>query len=125
MRKMLSAVGAFATAATAVVAMSGVAAAAPASNSTQFGCPSGAVCIYGQGVYPPDNPHPTNVYYSYGAHNLSNQLGYHYVINNQYGGASASLCKNYGGTNCVLTLAQDYYVNYDLTPINSITLNRP
>ena len=41
MRKMLSAVGAFATAATAVVAMSGVAAAAPASNSTQFGCPSG------------------------------------------------------------------------------------
>ncbi|MFJ5303725.1 hypothetical protein [Streptomyces sp. NPDC088350] len=125
MRKMLGAAAAFATAATAVVAMSGAAQAAPASGSTVYGCPSGAVCIYGQGVYPPDNPNPTNVYYSYGAHNLSNQLGYHYVINNQYGGASASLCNNYGGTGCVYTLAQDYAVYYDLTPINSITLNRP
>ncbi len=122
---MLSAVGAFATAATAVVAMGGAAQAAPATNTTQYGCPSGAVCIYGQGVYPPDNPHPTNVYYSYGAHNLSNQIGAHYVLNNQYGGASTSLCTNYGGTGCVYTLPQDGAVYYDLTPINSITLNRP
>ena len=81
--------------------------------------------LYGEGVDPSLNPHPTNVYYSYGAHNLSNQFGYHVVLNNQYGGASASLCKNYGGSNCVGTLPQDYWVNYDLTPINSITLNRP
>jgi hypothetical protein len=125
MRKMMTAAAAFATAATAVVAMSGAAQAAPASNTTIWGCPSGAVCIYGEGVDPSLNPHPTNVYYSYGAHNLSNQFGYHVVLNNQYGGASASLCKNYGGSNCVGTLPQDYWVNYDLTPINSITLNRP
>lgn len=125
MRKILSAAAALATAATAVVAMSGAAQAAPAGNSPVWGCPSGAVCIYGQGVDPAENPHPTNTYYSYGAHNLSNQLGNHYVVNNQYGGASASLCKNYGGTDCVYTVAQDWWVYYDLTPINSITLNRP
>lgn len=125
MRKMMSAFAALATAATAVVAMSGAAQAAPASNSTVWGCPSGAVCIYGQGVDPVANPHPTNVYYSYGAHNLSNQVGYHIVLNNQYGGASASLCNNYGGSGCVWNIPQDYYVYYDLTPINSITLNRP
>ncbi|MGX9885074.1 hypothetical protein [Streptomyces sp. NPDC002276] len=125
MRKIMSAAAALATAATAVLAMSGAAQGAPAGNSPIWGCPSGAVCIYGRGVDPAANPHPTDVYYSYGAHNLSNQVGYHYVVNNQYGGASASLCKNYGGTNCVLTIPQDYHSNYDLTPINSITLNRP
>jgi hypothetical protein len=125
MRKMMSAFAALATAATAVVAMSGAAQAAPASGVTVYGCPSGAVCIYGEGVYPPNNPNPTNVYYSYGAHPLYNQYGYHYVLNNQYGGASASLCKTSSGTDCPYTIPQDYWGNYYLTPINSITLNRP
>ncbi|MER8011856.1 MULTISPECIES: hypothetical protein [unclassified Streptomyces] len=124
MRKMLSAAAAFATAATAVVAMSGAAQAAPADDSWD-GCPYGAVCIYGQGVEPTDNPHPTNVYYSYGAHNLSNQFGNHWVYNNQYGGASMSLCKGYNGTNCGTPIPEGYAVYADLGPINSITLNRP
>lgn len=46
------------------------------------------------------DPHPTNVYWSYGAHNLSNQHGDHYVFNNQYGGASMSLCTGYNGVGC-------------------------
>jgi hypothetical protein len=124
MRKMFRAAATFATAATAVVAMSGVAQAKPADDSWD-GCPYGAVCIYGQGVEPIDNPHPTNVYYSYGAHNLSNQFGNHWVYNNQYGGASVSLCKGYNGTNCTSTIPEGYAVYADLTPINSITLNRP
>ncbi|MET8584248.1 hypothetical protein ABZX39_25710 [Streptomyces collinus] len=125
MRKMSRAAAAFATAATAVVVMSGAAQAAPAGSSTVYGCQSGNVCIWAQGVNPVDNPHPTNQYTTYGAHNLSNQFGYHWVLNNQYGGASASLCKNFGGTNCVVTLAQDQWTYEDLTPINSVTLNRP
>jgi hypothetical protein len=125
MRKIFRGAAAFATAAAAVVALGGAAQAKPADETPWWGCPSGAVCIYGQGVDPADYPHPTNIYYSYGAHNLSNQLGYHWVLNNQYGGASASLCKSYGGGNCVETIPQDHGVYRDLTPINSITLNRP
>lgn len=124
MRKMFRAAAAFATAATAVVAMSGVAQAKPADGPWD-GCPYGAVCIYGQGVEPRDNPHPTNIYYSYGAHNLSNQVGYHWVYNNQYGGASTTLCNGYNGTNCGETFPEGYAGYRDLTPVNSITLNRP
>jgi hypothetical protein len=124
MRKLFRGAAAFATAATAVVALSGVAQAKPAEGAWD-GCPYGAVCIYGQGVEPRDNPHPTNVYYSYGAHNLSNQLGFHWVYNNQYGGASATLCNGYNGTNCGETFGQGTAGYRDLTPVNSITLNRP
>ncbi|MFJ9150809.1 hypothetical protein ACIRP7_22670 [Streptomyces sp. NPDC102270] len=125
MRKMFSAAAAFATAATAVVAMGGAAQAAPAGNSTVYGCLSGNVCIWPENVWPQENPHPTNQYASYGAHNLSNQFGYHWVLNNQYGGATADLCNNYGGSNCVEHLAQDEWTYTNLTPINSIRLNRP
>ncbi|MER7640514.1 MULTISPECIES: hypothetical protein [unclassified Streptomyces] len=125
MRKMLSAVGAFATATIAVVAMSGAAQAKPADETPWDGCPSGAVCIYGEGVVPKDNPHPTDVYYSYGAHNLSNQFGQHWILNNQTGGATASLCNGSNGTNCTDTIAQDTGLLRNFTPINSITLNRP
>jgi hypothetical protein len=123
MRKMFRGAAALMTTAAAVVALSGSAEAKPAD--TWDGCPYGAVCIYGQGVEPRDNPNPTNVYYSYGAHNLSNQVGNHWVYNNQYGGASVSLCKGYGGTNCTETIPEGTAVYRDLTPINSIKLNRP
>ncbi|MFE2887044.1 hypothetical protein ACUXZZ_43890 [Streptomyces graminifolii] len=125
MRKVMSAAAAFATAVTAVVAMSSAAQAAPNGDSTVYGCRSGNVCIWPQGVEPFDNPHPTVQYSSYGYHNLSNQYGDHWVLNNQYGGATASLCYNYGGTNCYETLYQDDWTYESLTPINSITLNRP
>ncbi|MFJ9630164.1 hypothetical protein ACIQPR_06925 [Streptomyces sp. NPDC091280] len=125
MRKMLGAAAAFATAAVTVVAMSGAAQAKPADGPSWDGCPSGAVCIYGEGVVPANNPHPTDVYYSYGAHNLSNQTGQHWILNHQTGGASVSLCNGYNGTNCTETIAQDNGLLRNFTPINSIVLNRP
>ncbi|MET7685344.1 hypothetical protein [Streptomyces sp. NPDC005423] len=124
MRTMLRAAATFAAAATAVVTLGGAAQAKPADTPWD-GCPSGAVCVYGEGVVPRDNPHPTAVYYSYGAHNLSNQTGSHWVLNNQYGGATMSLCDGYNGTNCGTPIGQGVGVNANLTPVNSITLNRP
>lgn len=123
MRNMIRGAAAVVTATAAVVAMSGAAQAKPAS--TWDGCPDGAVCIYGEGVYPGDNPHPTNIYYSYGAHNLSNQYGWHWVTNNQTGGATANLCTGYNGAGCGDALLPQWRYKVDLTPINSIRLNRP
>lgn len=97
---------------------------AHASDQPQYGCPSGAVCIYGQNAdY--HNGHPTDVFYSYGAHNLSGQFGDHFVLNNQTGGASAHLCLGYNGVDCRYPLPQDQRINYDMDEINSIVLDRP
>lgn len=89
------------------------------------GCPSGAVCVYPQNAgWNGDRPSLT--FYSYGAHNLSNQVGQHYVLNNQTGGATARTCTGYNGTgDCQGYLGAGYYVDKDLTPINSIVLVRP
>ncbi len=124
MGKFFRGTAAFATAAAAVVALSGSAEAKPAADEWD-GCPYGAVCIYGQGVEPRDNPNPTHIFWSYGAHNLSNQFGHHWVYNNQYGGATASLCNGYNGTNCTETIGEGWAVYRDLTPVNSVKLNRP
>jgi hypothetical protein len=70
------------------------------------------------------DPHPTNVYWSYGAHNLSNQYGDHYVFNNQYGGASMSLCTGYNGVGCHVALEVQEIGSFNLTHYNSVTLNR-
>ncbi|MCQ9181359.1 hypothetical protein KMT30_20375 [Streptomyces sp. IBSBF 2953] len=121
MRKLFSGAVALATAATAMVALSGTAEAKPADDWA--GCPSGAVCVYPQNQSPAQSP--SAVYWTYGAHDLSNQVGRHWVLNNQTGGASAELCLNYGGTNCNSTIAARNGVYADLTPVNSIKLNRP
>jgi hypothetical protein len=99
---------------------------AHANDRPVYGCPGGAVCIYPEGAAM-ESSTPTDIFYSYGAHNLSNQFGYHVVLNNQYGGvgATAQLCTGYNGVNCVATIQMNYNVNYNLTPINSIVLNRP
>lgn len=85
------------------------------------GCPYGAVCIY-----PRDkgwnNGKPSNVYWSYGVHKLYNQVGNHYVFNNQSGGAGVWLCKGSNGTSCVDHIAAYTFGNKNLTPINSIKL---
>ncbi len=94
-----------------------------------YGCPSGAVCIYRDGN--PDHlsaAYITNTYWSYGAHNLVNQLNNHWVLNNQYGGpnATAVLCYGYNGTSCTGgAIAPGWGFVVDLTLINSIVLNRP
>lgn len=99
---------------------------AQASDHTAYGCPGGAVCIYGRNADYTAG-HPTDIFYSYGAHNLSNQIGYHTVLNNQYGSANATaqLCWEYNGGNCKITLELNDHWSYDLTPVNSIVLNRP
>ncbi|WP_369218003.1 hypothetical protein [Streptomyces flavofungini] len=107
----------------AVAAMTGAAEARAAGGSWQ-GCPYGAVCVYGQDVNPWANPHPSHVYWSYGAHNLSNQYGDHFILNNQSGGATVRLCKGYNGVNCHRFLDAQYADSVDLTSYNSITLNR-
>ncbi|MGI5466384.1 hypothetical protein [Streptomyces sp. CA-132043] len=85
----------------------------------------GAVCVYPQNAGW-NNDRPSLVFYSYGAHNLSNQVGQHYVLNNQTGGATARTCTGYNGTgDCQGFIQPGYYVDKDLTPINSILLVRP
>ncbi|MFF3859812.1 hypothetical protein [Streptomyces sp. NPDC002209] len=121
MRKMIRGAAALATAAAAVVALGGAADAKPADDWA--GCPYGAVCIYPQNQNPAVRP--SQIFYSYGAHNLSNQFGNHWVLNNQYGGATASLCTGYNGAGCGSRIAEGTGVYADLGPINSITLNRP
>ncbi|MFI6654670.1 hypothetical protein ACIBL8_04020 [Streptomyces sp. NPDC050523] len=124
MRRITRGAAALAIAAAAVTAVG--TGSAHASDKPAYGCPGGAVCIYPEAT-PYWNSRPTDIFYSYGAHNLSNEFGNHFVLNNQYGSANATaqLCTGYNGVNCVATIALNAYVYYDLTPINSIVLNRP
>jgi hypothetical protein len=85
------------------------------------GCPSGAVCIYPQDAGW-NNGQPSDTYYSYGAHNLSNQFGIHRIFNNQYDGATMRTCTGPDGNGCQGYLDEFTYEDIDLTPINSITL---
>ncbi|WP_323183974.1 hypothetical protein [Streptomyces sp. NBC_01306] len=123
LRRITTALAAGALLAGIGLASSGTASAAPAGGPW-VGCPYGAVCIYGQDANPWGSPHPTDVYYSYGAHNLSGKYGHHYIVNNQYNGASVSLCSGYNGVGCHPQLPAQNAQTYDLTPVNSITLNR-
>ncbi|MFD9594491.1 hypothetical protein OG618_32825 [Kitasatospora sp. NBC_01246] len=120
MRRILHAAAALALATAAVTTLGATGAQAAGSWD---GCPSGAVCIYGEGA--PTSTPPTDVFYSYGAHNLSNKTGWHWVLNNQTGGAHARLCLGYNGTNCNYDMAAQNGVWADLGPVNSITLDRP
>jgi hypothetical protein len=128
-----------AAAVTAVAAsLTGVvlATAAPAqAASTVHGCPSGAVCVYPQNAGW-NGDRPSLEFWSYGPHNLSNQYGNHYVLDNQTddGGfpAIAILCKGYNGADCSGPTYYQYsrsstegvsWGNPDLTPIDSIVLS--
>lgn len=101
-----------------VVATAGPAAAKAATTQ---GCPYGAVCIYPQNAGW-NGGHPSHFYYSYGAHNLSNMVGMHRIYNNQSGGATMRTCTGYNGTGCQGYLPANNYIDKDMTPINSITL---
>ncbi|MFD9728555.1 hypothetical protein [Streptomyces sp. NPDC059072] len=102
----------------------GVLAAGPAQAAGSWhGCPSGAVCIY-----PRDagwnNDRPSNVYWD-GVYKLYNQVGMHFVVNNQTDGWVDRICYDSYGSSC------DSYVQppgttwwVDLTPMNSIKLSR-
>jgi hypothetical protein len=124
MRRITRSAAALAVATAAVAAIN--TGSAQASDKPAYGCPGGAVCIYPQNADIHTST-PTHIFYSYGAHNLSNQYGNHYVFNNQYGSANATaqLCTGYNGVNCTITLGLNEIGNFNLTPVNSVVLNRP
>lgn len=88
--------------------------------ATTWGCPSGYVCLYTEEGWWDDRPE--HKYYKYGSHNFSNEYGYHYVFNNQTGGAKAVLNKGYNGTKPSFTLGAGSVSHVNMTPMNSITL---
>jgi hypothetical protein len=98
----------------------GVMGAPAAHAATSHGCPSGDVCIYPSGSWNSDKP--SLKYYTYGAHNLSNQLGTHRVFNNQTGGATVQTCTAYDGGGCGTAHKPGWYGDVNLTPINSVKL---
>jgi hypothetical protein len=124
MRRIMRGAAALAMATAAVAAIG--TGSAQANDQPVYGCPGGAVCIYPEATAYWKST-PTDIFYSYGAHNLHNQFGNHFVMNNQYGSANATaqLCKGYNGVDCEVTIKLNEYVYYGLTPINSIVLNRP
>jgi hypothetical protein len=87
-------------------------------------CPDGAVRLYPEGQDPAQSP--SQVFWSYGAHNLSGQYNWHWILNNQYGGAHAKLCDGYNGTgNCHGDMAPQNGWWADFTPVNSVVLYLP
>ena len=109
----------------AAVIGTGVAMAPSASATTEAvtatSCPSGAVCLR----EPNGSILSKNIWYSYGAHNLSNVTGSKVAINSQTGGAGFQICTGYNGTGCG-PIYRDIgeYLPHDFTPINSIVLVR-
>ncbi|MEV0219309.1 hypothetical protein [Streptomyces sp. NPDC050704] len=94
---------------------------AGSASAAQSDCPVGAVCIYPQGQSEKTSK-PTNIYYARGVHKLYNQLGYHWVYNNQTDGWTVKLCTGSNGTGCGTALPADHLKYANLTPINSILI---
>jgi hypothetical protein len=92
------------------------------SVGTTASCPSGAVCIQELN----GTIYSRNIFYSYGAHNLSNVVGDKILINNQTGGAGYKLCYGYGGGGGCSDVVRwtGSSAPYNMTPINSIVLVR-
>jgi len=130
-----------AIAATALMALviSLFAGTSPASASTtaNHGCPGGAVCLWTNdesGSRWLNGSPPNYIFYSYGAHNISNAVGHGEYMDNQYGAASIGsyLCTGYNGTGAVRWQASGpanpgrggvyVYTYVDFTPINSVKL---
>jgi hypothetical protein len=109
------------TSASSKTPISQVAVGTKAAAATVHGCAAGDVCIYPSAGWNGDRP--SFHWAAYGAHNLSNQYGTHRVFNNQTGGAIAYLCTGYDGTGTYYgPIYAGYYVDYNLTPINSVFL---
>ena len=118
LRRAVASAGA-AVALTATVAGTAHASDAPsAEGGPEMGCPYGAVCIYnpaGEATHTPEH-----VYWSYGKHQLYNEFGPHYIVNNQSGGANVI---SFGSS-------PDYYFDltartatwFNLTSVDSIYL---
>jgi hypothetical protein len=123
----LHAIGKTVAVTAAAVLLAGLAGSGTAHADPWDRCPEGAVCIYPEGKDPAQDPNvnPTYVFYSYGAHNIQNQFNRHWVYNNQHSNASAQLCRGANGVGCEDPIEAKWAVYADLTPINSVKLNRP
>lgn len=110
---------------TAIMFAAGAIAMVGATNAQAAGsiegCPSGAACVYPGADW--NGGHPSLIFYSYGGHNLYNQNGVHRIFNNQTGGATMQTCLGSNGTSCEGYMLPTWYLDKDLTPINSIRLN--
>jgi hypothetical protein len=109
-----------ATVGAVTIALAAGAAPAQAAGTIQ-GCPSGYVCLYPQNAGW-NGGHPSYKWYTYGAHNLSNQFGTHRFFNNQTGGAIARNCTGYNGTGCQGAQTAGTWWDYNYTPYNSVLL---
>jgi hypothetical protein len=113
-----------ARAAAAMVFTAGIVTAVGVTNAHAAGdyegCAYGAVCIYPNAGW--NGGRPSLAFYSFGAHNIYGQTGVHRVFNNQTGKATARTCTGYNGTGCQGYLMPYTYIDKDLTPIYSITL---
>jgi hypothetical protein len=89
--------------------------------STIHGCPPGYGCIYPENAGW-NNDHPSLMYYYYGTYQLSYQEGYHYVFNNQTGGAKFWYCTDWNGNTCPSYQPAGTWWNVNLSPINSVKL---
>jgi hypothetical protein len=86
------------------------------------GCPVGYFCIYPQDKGW-NGDRPSLKYYRYGVYQLHNQVGTHYIFNNQTSHAWVWLCTDWNGNNSAFRLTSpDYATLINLTPINSIRL---
>jgi hypothetical protein len=106
-------------------------------NGTVEGCPLGDVCVYPVNAgWNGGHPEARGEFYTYGVHVLQNEFNAHYVLNNQTGRALAYICLNANGTGCGSgylcsyvsqgsLLANDDWVDVDLTSYNSIVLAPP
>jgi hypothetical protein len=102
---------------------SGPASAATADGQaagTRYGCPSGAVCIYPGASW--NGNKPSHTYWSEGVHKLYNQEGKHRVFNNQTDGWTVQMCTGGNGTGCGDRMGPGWYIDQNLSPINSIRI---
>ncbi|MDK1476178.1 hypothetical protein QNO07_22620 [Streptomyces sp. 549] len=110
---------AMATASLALAVGTGLAGAPSAGAATP--CPSGALCIREAN----GSILNKNIFYSYGAHNLSNVTGNRVLAHYQTGGAGYQVCYGYNGTNCSNVIRwTGESAPYNMTPINSVVLVR-
>jgi hypothetical protein len=88
---------------------------------SEKGCSDGAVCMYTDDNW--NQGTPEHYWTTYGCSNLSNETGDRYVLNNQYGGDTATLwtgsdCK---GTSTIIPEGTSW--EGSITPINSISVD--
>lgn len=98
---------------------------AEAAGKSLHGCPGGGVCIYPTKGGLKVGPERGGIFFSYGAHNLTEQLGNHIIVNNQYDGAGFRMCYGYGGRDCfVSSRHRGDFITTNLTEVNAFKLFR-